>query len=71
MPLQRLLTGVAFEPEALKVLTAVFDDILLEQHLARTDPIASIVARNVIRYAQDGERDPARLKELATAFLRE
>jgi hypothetical protein len=71
MPIIRLLDGAAFDAPAAKAITAAFDDALREMHLDRTDPIAKIVARNVIRYAQQGERDPARLKERATEFLRE
>ena len=71
MPIHRLMQAAAFDAAAVKIITSAFDDILGEMHLARTDPVAEIVARNVIRFAQGGERDPARLKELATEFLRE
>jgi hypothetical protein len=59
--------GNGLDEAGIKVIT----DILREMHLSRSDPIATIIARNVIRYAQAGVRDPARLRELATEFLRE
>jgi hypothetical protein len=70
MPIYRLLQGAAFDAAAVKILTSTFDDILREMNLERSDPVATVIAKNVIRHAQAGERDPARLKELATEFLR-
>jgi hypothetical protein len=39
--------------------------------LSGSDPVSTIIARNVNRLAQAGEHDPTRLRELATEFLRE
>jgi len=71
MPITRLLQGSDFDAVDVKILTSAFEDSLSEMHLARTDPIAVIVAKNVIRFTRSGERDPTRLRELATEFLRD
>ena len=71
MPIVRLLQGRAFDPADEKIITSAFEDILTEMHLPRTDPVAMVVAKNVIRFARAGERDPARLRELASEFLRD
>jgi hypothetical protein len=71
MPIAKLLEGSDFDAAEVKILTSAFEDSLREMHLDRTDPIAVIVAKNVVRFAKAGERDPTRLRELAIEFLRE
>jgi hypothetical protein len=71
MAIHRLTQGTSFDASAVALMTSVFDDIMRETKLARTDPVATIIAKNIIRFAQAGERDAARLRELATEFLRE
>jgi hypothetical protein len=71
MPIAKLLQGSDFDAADVKILTSAFEDSLRELHLPPTDPIAVIVAKNVIRFARTGERDPTRLRELATEFLRD
>ena len=71
MPIARLLQGATFDAATVEVMTSVFDDVLREMHMARTDPVATIIAKNVVRFASTGERDPGRLRELATEFLRD
>lgn len=71
MAINRLLDDAAFDAAAVKVITTAFDDIVRELRLDRTGPAAEIIALNILRYAHEGERDPARLKDLATKFLRE
>jgi hypothetical protein len=46
--------------DTVKSITSAFDDIMREQRLGRSDPVATIVAKKLIRLARDGERDPAR-----------
>lgn len=71
MPIDRLMQAAAFDDAAVKVITAAFDDALRELGLERTDAKAEIVASKIIECARSGERDPERLRELATAGLRE
>jgi hypothetical protein len=70
MEIDELLQGAGFDEAGIKIVTGAFEDILREMHLQRADPIAKIIAKNVIRFAQAGERDPERLCERATEFLR-
>jgi hypothetical protein len=71
MPITRLLQDSDFDAADVNILTSAFEGSLNEMHLTRTDPIAVMVAKNVIRFAKAGERDPTRLRELATEFPRD
>jgi len=47
-----------------------FDETLTTLGLVdRDDPIAELVAEKIIETAQEGERDPARLRDLAVTAL--
>jgi hypothetical protein len=66
MAIYRLLENHAFEPEAIMTMTAAYEEVLRTLCLAhRSDPVTWIVAEKVIQFAQRGERDPGRLRELA------
>jgi hypothetical protein len=55
-----------FEPEDIKLLSSVFEEALRELRLVdRTDPATQLVAKRIIELAQQGERDPIRLREMA------
>jgi hypothetical protein len=71
MPLQGHLHGAAFDLAAVKSITTAFDAAIEEFDLDRADPVAEIIARKIIECASLGERNPARLRDLATQFLRE
>jgi hypothetical protein len=64
MPTSPLLRSQAFDPEQIKALATVFEDILCELKLTdRTDPLTTIIAHKVITAAQMGERDPQPIRE--------
>ena len=70
MPVHPLLENRAFEPEAIVAMTTAYEDVLHTLCLVhRSDPITWIVAKKVIQFAQRGERDPVRLRELALESL--
>jgi len=70
MTIHRMLQNHAFEPEAIMTMTAAYDEVLHKLCLAhRSDPITWIVAEKVIHFAQRGERDAVRLRELALESL--
>ena len=70
MAIYRLLQNHAFESEAIMTMAAAYDEVLHTLCLAhRSDPITWIVAEKVIQFAQRGERDPVRLRELALESL--
>ena len=66
MPIRPLLEsdeGV-FGPDDVKVIAAVFDDLLRSLQLVdRSDPAVTMVAKLTLEVAKQGERDPIRLRE--------
>jgi|SRR5262249_47642110 hypothetical protein len=70
VPIRRLLENQVFGPDEIRVLTTAFEDTLSTLRLAdRADPATEIIARKIIELAQQGERDPVRLRERAIQFL--
>lgn len=66
MPIRRLVENEAFDPEAIEIIVAAFEDAIGRLDLAnRDDPLVALVARRVITFAQQGERDPGKLRDLA------
>jgi hypothetical protein len=72
MPIRRLLEhNDAFSPEDVQVLLGVFDDTLHALNLTdRERPLTMTVAKLIIEFAREGERDPARLRDLVVRTLR-
>jgi hypothetical protein len=53
------------------VLVDAFEGALKDLGLAdRNDPVAQVVANHLVTFAQAGERDPVRLRELTLEALR-
>ena len=65
MPIRPLLQhDVAFSPEDVTALTTAFENVLSHLGLVdRNDPTVTMVAKYLIEFAKDGERDPISLKE--------
>jgi hypothetical protein len=71
VPIHRLLQNQAFDPEDTRRIVAAFEDALRELRLTdRSNPAVEIVAQRTIRYAQGGERDPVRLRDLVLGSFR-
>ena len=72
MPIRRFLEGNrSFGPGEIEVLVKAFEDALRELQLNdREDPITLTVAKLIIDLANQGERDPVRLRDRALEFLR-
>jgi len=65
MPIRRLLEQESLDPEAVRTLVAAFEGALTELRLVdRNDPVVDLVGKRIIQFAQEGERDPAKLKAL-------
>ena len=65
LPIHRLLENQAFDPEDIRSIVAAFEDALRELCLTdRSSPAVEIVAQRTIDYAQRGERDPIKLRDL-------
>jgi len=61
----------AFTPEDIKILVGAFEDALRTLELAdREDQMTMTVAKLIIEFAKEGERDPARLRDLVVKTLR-
>jgi len=66
-----LFKNKAFEPEALKIMTAAYTDVCHTLGLSENDGRdADVVAKTVIEFAQRGERDPVRLRQSVLQALR-
>jgi hypothetical protein len=62
----------AFTPEDVKILVDAYEDTLRALKLTdRKNPRAIAVAKIIIELAKGGERDPARLRDLAMKTLRD
>jgi hypothetical protein len=56
--------NAAFDPDAVKILTIAYEDVLRVLRLAdRSDPITELIAKKIIELRYAGERDPERLRE--------
>jgi hypothetical protein len=61
----------AFSPEDVQVLVGAFDDTLRALNLTdRERPLTMMVAKLIIEFAKEGERDPDRLRDLVMKSLR-
>jgi hypothetical protein len=59
-----------FEPEAITVMTTAFEETLRTLGLVDHTGLATeIVAKKIIELAQQGERDPIRLRDRAVQSL--
>ena len=71
MPIRAFLGHASFRPEQISAMSDAFNAALAELDLRdRQDPIAEIVARNIIEVCRQGECDPKRLRELALKEIR-
>jgi hypothetical protein len=72
MPIGPLLEqNHVFTPEDVKVLSEAFEDTLRALKLVdRKDQLTISVAKLIIEFAKQGERDPARLRDLALKTVR-
>ena len=72
MPIRRLLEhNDAFSPEDVQVLLGAFDDTVRALNLTdRERPLTMMVAKLIIEFAKEGERDPDRLRDLVVKSLR-
>jgi hypothetical protein len=71
MPIRLLLEhDHAFTPEDVKVLIEAFEETLRALNLVdREDRLTMTVAKLIIEFAKEGERDPNRLRDLVVKTL--
>jgi hypothetical protein len=72
VPIRRLLEhNDAFSPEDVQILLGAFDDTVRVLNLTdRERPLTMMVAKLIIEFAKEGERDPDRLRDLVVKSLR-
>jgi hypothetical protein len=72
MPIYRLLQNSGFEPEHASAMGKAFEEALAVLGLVdRSDPLVDLVAKKVIEIGQQGERDPAHIRDMTVmAFTR-
>lgn len=72
MPIRLLLEeDHAFSPDDVKILVDAFEGTLCALGVTSPEDPSSIkVAKIIVGLAKDGERDPARLRDLALKFVR-
>jgi hypothetical protein len=65
MPIIRLLQNASFGPDEITILVRAFDDALGTLGVDRSSLVAEALAKKIIQLAQQGERDPKRLRQHA------
>jgi hypothetical protein len=65
MPITRLLQNASFGPDEIRVLVRAFDEALGTLRVDRNGLVADALAKKIIELAQEGERDPIRLRQHA------
>jgi hypothetical protein len=72
MPIHHSINNRCFDPDAIKYLTAAFEDACSELHVgADKRSIKEIVAKKIIAHALRGERDAILLREAVLSELRQ
>jgi hypothetical protein len=70
MSIHSLVTPGVFDPEALASIDEVFDAVCKALHdTGQPEMVLEIIAQRIIEAARHGERDPARLVEVALPCL--
>jgi hypothetical protein len=69
MPIIRLLQNASFGPDEIRVLVRAFDDALGTLQVDRNSLVAEALAKKIIELAQQGERDPKRLRQHAVRSI--
>jgi hypothetical protein len=70
MAIYRLIANGSFGPDEIKVMTAAYEDALIDLRVAnRDDPITELIAKAIVNVTATGERDPILVKERAINAL--
>jgi hypothetical protein len=72
MSIRAFVETCSFDREAINAMSAALECALAELKLVnRNNPVASVVARRIVTFAQQGERNATKLCELALKSIRE
>ena len=70
MAICRLIAIGSFGPDEIKVMTAAYEDALIDLRVAnRDDPITELIAKAIVNVTATGERDPILVKQRAINAL--
>ena len=62
MIIRRVLKETTFDPEAVAILPAAYEECIRRLRLVdREDPLTQVVAKKIIETARRGEHDPSRV----------
>jgi hypothetical protein len=65
MPIRQFQKGAAFNPEAIRKMSLALDDVCAELGLrTKDDPATRLVASKIIKFAQRGVLDRAKVRAL-------
>ena len=71
MAIYRLLKETSFEPEAVEAMGHAYEALLGDLGLVdRNDPFTEIVAKEIVKVASRGARNPAEIGAVVLATLR-
>ena len=70
MAIYRLIANGSFAPDEIEVMTAAYEDALIDLRVAnRDEPITELIAKAIVNVTATGERDPILIKERAINAL--
>lgn len=70
MAIYRLIANGPFGPDEIEVMTAAYEDALIDLRVAnRDEPITELIAKAIVNVTATGERDPILVKERAINAL--
>jgi hypothetical protein len=70
MAIYRLIANGSFGPDEIEVMTAAYEDALIDLRVAnRDEPITELIAKAIVNVTATGERDPILIKERAINAL--
>ena len=70
MAIYRLIANGSFGPNEIEVMTAAYEDALIDLRVAnRDEPITELIAKAIVNVTATGERDPILIKERAINAL--
>jgi hypothetical protein len=70
MAIYRMLSGGAFDPDAVKAMTTAYESACAALNLVGRNDLTEIIAKIIIERAKRGELDPVRLCEAVLEELR-
>jgi hypothetical protein len=70
MAIYRLIANGSFGPDEIEVMTAAYEDALIDLRVAnRDEPITELITKAIVNVTATGERDPILIKERAINAL--